>query len=258
MVSFDDDFAVEASGSLEPLLRRVYRSPIVLLLWSVSQLPAIARFAILGDIHCEDVRLDLALTFAAKQSLDAVLSVGDVVDGRGDAGRCCTLLQQSDVVCVRGNHDRWWASGESMGFADGTPRDALGPDQRAWIAALPATRNLSTPLGGLLLCHGLGENDMVGVEPGDEGYALESNEDLQNLVDRAEFRLVVNGHTHSRMVRRFGRRFWIINAGTLKGESEPGFGIVDLPSRTVTWFQFGSDESIREVRMDSIEQDVLI
>ena len=213
----------------------------------------ISRFAILGDIHAEDRRLDAALAFAGTQSLDALLAVGDIVDGRGDAARCCTLLQSHRVLCVRGNHDRWWSKGKPMGFADGTPREALGPDLVAWLAALPPSRALETPLGALLLCHGLGENDMVGVEPEDEGYALDANEDLQTLVDRADYRLVINGHTHSRMVRRFGRRLWIINAGTLKGEKEPGFGIVDLTARAVRWYGFGDGDSVQPVATSAIE-----
>lgn len=219
-----------------------------------SAAPAsIARFAILGDIHAEDLRLAAALEFAAGQRLDAVLAVGDIVDGRGDAARCCMLLRAHGALCVRGNHDRWWSKGKPMGFADGTPHDALGQELGAWVAALPPTRALATPLGALLLCHGLGDNDMVGVEPEDEGYALVVNQELQTLVDRADYQLVVNGHTHSRMVRRFGRRLWIINAGTLQGEREPGFGIVDLPARAVSWYGFGAGETVQPAATSAIE-----
>ncbi len=44
----------------------------------------------------------------ADLSLDAVLCVGDVVDGGGDADRCCALLSAAAVSTVRGNHDRWF------------------------------------------------------------------------------------------------------------------------------------------------------
>jgi len=202
----------------------------------------LSRFAILGDIHAEDRRLAAALAYVAPLGLDAVLSVGDIVDGRGDAARCVALLREAGVHCVRGNHDRWFCSGKPM-FEDGTPRDALSPDAAAWLAALPPVRTFDTPMGSLLLCHGLAENDMRGVEPHDEGYALEANEDLQQLIDRADHRVIVNGHTHSHMVRRLAWKLWIVNAGTLKGETEPGFGIVDLGARRVDWLAFGADDA---------------
>lgn len=210
------------------------------------------RIAILGDIHAEDRRLEAALACAAQQGVDAALAVGDIVDGRGDAARCVALLIAHGVHCVRGNHDRWWSGGKPMGFADGTPRDALPPEAVRWLAELPPTRTFASALGAVLLCHGLGPNDMVGVEPADEGYALEANVDLQALIDRADFRVVINGHTHSRMVRRMDRKLWIVNAGTLKGEEEPGFGIVDFEQRTVEWMEFGAGEVAAPVRVEAI------
>ena len=204
----------------------------------------LTRFAILGDVHAEDRRLAAALAHVAPLGLDGVLCVGDIVDGRGDAARCVRLLQQAGATCVRGNHDRWWSQGKQMDFADGTPGDALPPDAAAWLAALPPTARFETPAGTLLLCHGLADNDMVGVEPEDEGYALEANVDLQQLIDRADYRLIINGHTHSRMVRRFGRKLTIVNAGTLKGTKEPGFGVVDLAAETVLWSSFTEDDHV--------------
>ena len=206
----------------------------------------LTRFAILGDVHAEDVRLASALDHIATLNLDGILCVGDIVDGRGDAGRCVALLRAAGAACVRGNHDRWWSKGKPMGFADGTPREALDGAARAWLATLPPTAAFETPLGTLLLCHGLAENDMVGVEPEDDGYALESNVDLQQLIDRADYQVIVNGHTHSRMVRRFGRKLWIVNAGTLKGSTEPGFGVVDLAARAVQWLEFTPAGPLRE------------
>src|SRR5205085_11437183 len=88
----------------------------------------LGRFAILGDIHAEDVRLAAALDHAAQAGYPTVLSVGDIVDGRGDAGRCLELLRERGVHCVRGNHDRWWAHRTPMRLEDRTSFDALSGD----------------------------------------------------------------------------------------------------------------------------------
>src|SRR5204863_7769667 len=111
----------------------------------------------------------------------------------------------------------------------------LGPEGRAFVAALPPTRTLETIAGPLLLCHGLGTDDMAGVWPHDQGYALEVNLALYKLLRSAENRFVVNGHTHHRMLRRFDS-LTIVNAGTLRRGHDPCFLLVDLRDRFVDAF----------------------
>ena len=122
------------------------------------------------------------------------------------------MLQEYGVVTVRGNHDRWLLEGRT-----GVAREGVGLAARAYLASLPATLAFDTPAGRLLLCHGLGEDDMARLCPYDEGYALEANHALHALVGAAEYRLVIGGHTHHRMVRSlYGATF--INPGTLLRE----------------------------------------
>lgn len=70
------------------------------------------RIAAIGDIHAEDARLERALAHMAAVEVDAILAVGDIVDGPGDVNRCCEMLQARGVHVVRGNHDRWLANNE--------------------------------------------------------------------------------------------------------------------------------------------------
>lgn len=53
---------------------------------------------------------------------------------------------------------------------------------REFIAALPITQEIQTTQGRLLLCHGIGEHDMVRITADDYGYALEANFELQEVV----------------------------------------------------------------------------
>jgi predicted phosphodiesterase len=103
----------------------------------------------------------------------------------------------------------------------------LAPASLAFLRSLPATRSIETSRGKLLLCHGLDANDMRQLRPHDDGYELECNDELQALLASKEFPLVVGGHTHARMVRRFGD-VTVINAGTLKRGNSPCFCVVDL------------------------------
>jgi predicted phosphodiesterase len=151
--------------------------------------------------------------------------VGDIVDGPGDAGRCCQLLADFGVEAVRGNHDRWALKDELRNLPDATA--ALDPVHRAFLEALPVTRDYATSAGPLLLCHGLAADDMNRVTPDDFGYALQANDTLQDLLHSEEYRFVVNGHTHRRMVRQLGG-LTIINVGTLFREHAPCFVIIDF------------------------------
>jgi predicted phosphodiesterase len=189
-----------------------------------------SRLVIIGDVHTEATRLDLVLAHARRVGVDAVLCVGDIVDGPEDAVRCIELLRDHGVITVRGNHERWQLDGESA-----EPLEAPGW-ARAWLAALPATRTIETVAGPLLLCHGVGTDDMTRLLPWDEGYALDSNFALWELVADRRFRLAVGGHTHRRMARRFDD-LTFLNPGTLCRDDEPGFLEVDLGAGTGAWYR---------------------
>jgi predicted phosphodiesterase len=80
---------------------------------------------------------------------------------------------------------------------------------------------------------------MAGVSPDDFGYALESNFELQALLQEGAFDIVLNGHTHKPMVRRFGRMS-IVNAGTLFRHHTPGYVVLNFQSGEVMWHGLGA------------------
>src|SRR5882672_3313764 len=190
-----------------------------------------ARIGAIGDVHAEDRLLASALDTLAAAGASTVLCVGDLADGTGSLGRCLDLLRERNVAVVRGNHDRWQLGDVMRDLPNATDLAALSTDHREYLAGLPPTMEFSTPFGGLLLCHGLGANDMVKVAPDDHGYALDSNDELQKLMADPKIRFVVNGHSHRVMVRHFpadpgkspAGELTILNAGTLKADHDPGF-----------------------------------
>jgi predicted phosphodiesterase len=199
----------------------------------------VTRVAAIGDIHTEDATLARVLAFLADQrpdsidaidavdSIDAIVAVGDIVDGPGDPDRCCELLIRHGVSCVRGNHDRWFREDRFHDLPDKTRRDQLSPRHRRFIDELPATRSFDTPGGKLLVCHGVGADDMNFLRPDDHGYALDSNVELQALIANGEYRYMLGGHTHRHMVRRFGELV-VINAGTLHRDFPQCVAVLDF------------------------------
>lgn len=185
------------------------------------------RFAAIGDLHGEDARLERVITWLSGQSIDALLSVGDIVDGAGSLDRCCDLLAAHAAFVVRGNHERWLLE-EPFAHEPGF----LTRTTLVFLRALPPTLRLPTLRGDLLLCHGVGDKDMVRLHPRGQETSRAATDALALLLADSSLRLVVAGHTHRRMVRSFarpdGQPLVFINPGTLHRGYPASFAVVDL------------------------------
>jgi putative phosphoesterase len=203
------------------------------------------RVGVLGDIHCEDDRLETALCFFETGSLDLICSVGDIVDGPGDPNRTINLLIEHGVACVRGNHERWLLKGEMRDLPDANTYFDFKTSSWEFVKKLPTWLKFETVAGATLLCHGLGESDMAGVRPWDDISTLHSNHALRELVNSHEYEFVINGHTHRRVARKFND-LTVINAGTLFREHDPCCLIVDFEARVAEYFNLPDDGKIVE------------
>ena len=187
----------------------------------------IRRVGLIGDLHAEDQLLELVVKRLRQLGAETLLQVGDIADGPGDLSRTIALLLEHQVLAVRGNHDRWLLGNQLRELPYAKQLADTAPADVAYLSALPAIRECRSPRGHVLLCHGLGSNDMVGVRPDHEGYDISSNADLQQLINDRRYRFVLNGHTHRPMLRTFGP-LSIINAGTLLRDYERSFSFVDF------------------------------
>lgn len=195
------------------------------------------HFGIIGDVHAEDKFLQIALDRLFSQNVRTILCTGDICDGSGDANLCCDILKRRRVDTVSGNHDRWALEQEMRSLPE-TTRD-LSLDSMEYLKSLPKTREYSSNFGRILLCHGINQNDMVKINPDDYGYALEANSDLQDLIQKNEYSIVINGHSHKRMVRKINQ-IVIINSGTLYRNHNPCFVEVDLKKNVITFYLLDS------------------
>ena len=203
----------------------------------------IRRIGLIGDVHGEDIALQQALAFLrGQQNLDAILCTGDLPgkSGSGDMARCIELLQEAHAVTIRGNHDRWIVK-DTAAYCSMFAEVDLDDASRLFLAALPVTQEFGVTQefeahnGTLLLCHGLGTDDMSGVYPSDGTRLLEANMRLYRLISEKQYRYIVNGHTHQHMVRHFDG-LTIINAGTLIEHEQPGVSILDFNTQTVEFY----------------------
>ncbi|MBX7193785.1 MAG: metallophosphatase family protein [Sandaracinaceae bacterium] len=189
------------------------------------------RFALIGDVHAEDERLEAAIAIAAREGVERCLCVGDVCDGHGDLDRTLWLLERHGVITVRGNHERWFLTDHlrtlrPVQFQDEHPqvRDAV----RLWLPFL----EVSTVRGPLLLSHAIGDDDMAVLKAHTSADELRRTAAWQRLREADRFVLLAAGHTHEAMVRVLDG-ITILNGGTLKRDDDPMVAIVDLVAGTM-------------------------
>ena len=199
----------------------------------------LSRIGVIGDIHADAPYLLTALEFLARLNLEAVFCTGDIVDGPESVDDCCRMLRKYRVLAVAGNRDQWFLANEMRSLFEATHPLAVADETREYIRALPLVREFNTVRGSLLLCHGIGPNTMKKVRDDDEGYALESNFELQEIIHSGQYRFMVNGHTHYRMVRNFGG-LTVINAGAVKREHNPCFLTIDFSGGVVRYYNIAT------------------
>ncbi|MEZ5559367.1 MAG: metallophosphoesterase family protein [Pseudomonadales bacterium] len=210
----------------------------------------IRRLGIIGDLHGEHERLETALDWFAGRKLDALVCTGDVADGRGCINRSCALLRDAGVVTVAGNHDRWLLDDRVRHVEGAHHLSDLDDEALAFLQALPATQSIATVAGSLLLCHGVGDNDMAKVWPGTTRSRIERSHKLDDLLGSGAHRFLVNGHMHFRVLIDFAQLL-LINAGTLKGD-HAGISIVDFESGSVSAYDVSDGRTPTRVAEHSL------
>jgi putative phosphoesterase len=198
----------------------------------------VVRVGLIGDVHGAESALSLALSFLEAQSgLDAILCTGDLPSREGAAlaatVACCQMLAAAKAVTIRGNHDRWHVESKLEYY----PKDVA-----AFLSALPPSQRFVTPLGEVLLCHGIGDDDMNGIyrETGrahrDQWLHEIGLQKLSWFVQSTSYRLLLCGHTHLRLAEQHGEAF-LINAGTLLADKEtPTVSIIDFAAGWVRFY----------------------
>jgi predicted phosphodiesterase len=195
----------------------------------------LSRIGVIGDIHASASSLKISLEFLEDLKLQTIFCTGDIVDGPECVDTCCSLLIEHNVQAVVGNRDQWFTANEMRSIPEATLLQDTTAVTRKFIGSLPLVREYKTAQGGLLLCHGIGPHTMKKVRDDDYGYALETNFELQEIISANRYRIMVNGHTHYRMVKRFGQ-LTVINAGTIRPGHQPCFLTIDFTKRRVQYY----------------------
>jgi putative phosphoesterase len=200
------------------------------------------RVAALYDVHGNVPALEAVLAEVDALEVDAVVVGGDVAIGPMPRASLERLLRLGErAFFLRGNGDREIAAPPGAGgglWAERTRWSAaqLERGQRAWLAALPATRALNVDgLGRVLFCHGSPRSDEEILT------AITPEERVAPAFAGVGEAVVVCGHTHVQFDRRVaGKR--VVNAGSvgMPYEARPG----------AYWALLGPDVELRRTAYD--------
>lgn len=193
------------------------------------------KIGIIGDVHCEDAFLALAIKTLNAEQVETIVCTGDLPTGPGDINACCHLLRKNRIATVRGNHDRWLLNLELINMSNATSPSQVTKASWRFLESLPVVIDLVIPLGLAQLCHGIGTEDMHSIFPRQTDQELADHYYLAPIVASGRYSMMINGHSHHRMVRRF-ESLTIINAGTLRRDHSPCFAAIDFDRSQVRYW----------------------
>jgi predicted phosphodiesterase len=153
----------------------------------------VARYLVLTDIHANLEALDMCLADARTRRYDQLLLLGDVVGYGADPNAVIDRVRElSPVAMIRGNHDKVALGLEQAEGFNAAARaaarwtiDALTPEHRAWLAALPMGPKIVDDL--VEICHG---------SPFDEDSYIFDELDAMRAIASASRPVCLFGHTH--------------------------------------------------------------
>jgi diadenosine tetraphosphatase ApaH/serine/threonine PP2A family protein phosphatase len=153
----------------------------------------VARYLVLTDIHANLEALETCLADAKTRGYEQVLLLGDVVGYGADPNAVIDCVRQlNPTAMVRGNHDKV-ALGidQADGFNAAAKAaaqwtiEALTPEHRAWLAALPKGPVVVDDM--VEICHGA---------PFDEDSYIFDELDAMRAIATASRPVCLYGHTH--------------------------------------------------------------
>ena len=196
------------------------------------------RIGLISDIHGNLLALEAVLAELDREELDGLVCLGDVAVGPQPAE---TLARVRELGCpvVKGNWDDWFCDG--IPPADDEIGGKLVEIGEFWTGQLSAgelesirgfspTVELDLGDGDTALCfHGSPSSNMVGI------YSSTPDEVLRQILGDVRARILLCGHTHLQMLRRYEQAV-VVNPGSV------GLPFSDWAPNTIRiapWAEYG-------------------
>ena len=174
------------------------------------------RIAAIADIHGNHLALQAVLADIARVGVDLTVNLGDHLSAPLEAGKTADLLLATDMISIRGNHDRWILekTPQQMGASDRWAHDQLTEAHKTWLAALPATRTVEDRI---FLCHGTPADDTAYwlERVLDGGMAMNRIDAIEATASGIDVPLLLCAHSHIPRAVRLSDGRLVVNPGSV-------------------------------------------
>ncbi|AWN24608.1 metallophosphoesterase [Deinococcus irradiatisoli] len=181
------------------------------------------RVAVLSDVHGNAFALEAVLEEVREAAPDAILNLGDQIEGAADPAQAYALQAALGAVEVRGNNEeKLWPGGRRTPLSreyGAWLEPQLPAEALAHLAALP----LCARLDEVYLCHGTPQSAWESLlwvwQAGTDGgfYRSRDPRELRRLVAPLGAAVVVCGHTHRPGSTRVGDTL-VVNSGAVSDQ----------------------------------------
>lgn len=189
------------------------------------------KIAVISDIHGNLAALQAVLEDIARQRVDRIVNLGDILSGPLQPAETADLLMAHGFTTIAGNHERqllkaWSGPRDQVdaGTSDGYAATQVGEGHATWLRGLPPDHWLEPDL---LLVHGTPASDLVywmetvtpdfGVH-GSRGVRAANPDEIKarlgHGVAAQRATLVLCGHTHVPRAVHCGQAL-IVNPGSV-------------------------------------------
>ena len=196
------------------------------------------RVAFISDIHGNLLALDAVLADLEHDDVDRVVCLGDVCFGP-QVHECLDRVRGLGCPVVLGNWDCWSIDGfppadDPVGIMlyeiGAWWAKQLTAQDRAFVRTFEPTLEVHLDNGSSMLCfHGSPHSfsDLI--------FATTPDEELEQMLAGLDAAVLVGGHTHLQLLRRFGKAL-IVNPGSV---GQPFSQWWPQPIRVAHWAEYG-------------------
>jgi predicted phosphodiesterase len=196
------------------------------------------RVGFISDIHGNLLALEAVLADLERHDFDQLVCLGDICFGP-QVEECLARVRELDCPVILGNWDCW--SIEGMPRADDPVgmmlyeigdwwAERLSAADRQFVRSFQPTLELDLDDGLRMLCfHGSPRSFSDWI------FATTSDDDLERMFEGREAAVLVGGHTHLQLIRRFGAAV-IVNPGSV---GQPFYQWWPKTIRVARWAEYG-------------------
>lgn len=175
------------------------------------------KLAVISDIHGNRLALEAVLEDIARQGVDGIVNLGDVLSGPLDPVGVADLLIGQNIPTVVGNHDRYLRDGTAaeLTSVDRFVFERLRPAHFDWLQSWPATQVVADEV---LLCHGTPASDVTPWLDGWwDGRAVRTptEDEVAQHADGHDYAVILCGHTHQSRAARLADGRLLLNPGAV-------------------------------------------